>query len=184
MNGTKSRRLILPIAFLILTIASQAWIFSNSLMDGTQSSEQSGRVVEIVRPAYQEVLPAVNIEPTEENIHHYVRKTAHFTEFALLGFLGLLTVFFFGPKKRKPLLYAIPPVLCILTSIADELIQSAVSGRSSQWTDSLLDSAGGMTGVLLGAITALIICAFRRKKEKKKRACGGEKSPEAAGDNT
>ena len=155
MSRTKSRRLILPIAFLILTIASQAWIFSNSLMDGTQSSEQSGRVVEIVRPAYQEVLPAVNIEPTEENIHHYVRKTAHFIEFFALGALFSADALAWDLKVRAatPLSFAAGAVCAAL----DELHQTFVPGRAGMWQDVLLDCAGVAAGVAAVFAAALII---------------------------
>ena len=39
----------------------------------------------------------------------------------------------------------------------DELHQLLIDGRSGQWTDVLLDSAGAMTGVLLAALALYLI---------------------------
>ena len=48
----------------------------------------------------------------------------------------------------------------------DELHQLLVDGRSGQWTDVLIDSAGVLCGVML--ITG-ILALVRRKKEKETR---------------
>ena len=170
MRKTSRRFPVAALIFLVLTLASQVWIFSNSLQDAKASTEQSETVMEIVKPVYEEVLPIVHVEPTENNIHHYVRKTAHFTEFALLGVLSFLTVYLFRPKKARFLFYVLPPVVCVLTAIADESIQSGVSGRSSEWADVLLDSAGAITGILIAFLASLLISALAKKaKEKKKK---------------
>ncbi len=162
------KRLILPIVFLILTLALQVWIFSNSMKNGEESGEQSAQVVEVVKPVYEEVLPVVHVEPTYENITHYVRKTAHFTEFFGLGVLTFLTVWFFRPAGKKKWLYLLCPLLCFLTAMADEAIQLRSEGRGPQWSDVLLDFCGALTGILLAFLLALLFRSIRRKKRKKK----------------
>ena len=168
---TSRKRLILPIVFLILTLALHIWIFSNSMKDAEESGEQSAQVVEVVKPVYEQVLPAVNVPPTYENITHYVRKTGHFAEFFGLGVLSLLTVWFFRPEGKKKGLYLLCPVLCFLTAAADEAIQLKSEGRGPQWSDVLLDFCGALTGILLAFLLALLFRSVRRKirvkKEKK-----------------
>ena len=55
-------------------------------------------------------------------------------------------------EKALPALIAVP--IGLLCAALDELHQLMVDGRSGQWTDILLDSAGVFCGVLL---TALIL---------------------------
>ena len=50
----------------------------------------------------------------------------------------------------------------------DEIHQIQVAGRTAQWTDVLLDSAGVLTGVLLAALTVYLIRkSFSRKEAEK-----------------
>ena len=122
----------------------------------------------MVKPVYEEVLPAVHVPPTYENISHYVRKTAHFTEFFGLGVLTLLTVWFFRPAGKKKLLYLLCPLLCFLTAVSDEAIQLSSEGRGPQWSDVLLDLCGALAGILTAFLIALLIRAIRRKIHRKK----------------
>ena len=170
MSAARGRtfRRILPFLFLALTLGVQIFIFVNSLQDGETSAAQSGQVVEIVRPAYVEILPKVNVPPTEENIHHYVRKTAHFTEFFALGVVSFLSVLFFLPAGKKKFLLLLSPLLCLLTAAADETIQIFSAGRGPQWSDVLLDFTGALAGILLTAVAALIVHAVRRKRADKR----------------
>lgn len=78
---------------------------------------------------------------------HFVRKLAHFTEFAVLGMLaGIL----FGGRCRSlwsGLLFAV--MTGIVTALCDETIQLFVAGRSGQITDVWLDVSGAFTGTVL-----------------------------------
>ena len=78
---------------------------------------------------------------------HLVRKAAHFTEYAGLGFLLAMNT---GA--------GIAPVFCLLKGnvtavlfmpFVDETIQLFVEGRSGQISDVWLDMAGALTGTLL-----------------------------------
>lgn len=95
-----------------------------------------------------------------EMLQFFVRKAAHFSEYALLGILeyllaceGLKT-----DKKRIPLVGGI----LFLSGMADEFHQWFVPGRYASIWDVCLDFAGGMTGMLLVLFIRRI--AFRSKK--------------------
>ena len=61
------------------------FIFRNSLENGAQSSARSQAVMQLVNSA----LAKVHLGPLSE---HLIRKLAHFSEFALEGFLLMLCI--------------------------------------------------------------------------------------------
>ncbi len=93
-----------------------------------------------------------------EKIDHTVRKTAHATEYAILGVLvagGLVD----GSKKRAYRIF-VPWAIGSVYAASDELHQMFVPGRSCQLTDIMLDSFGVLVGVLLAqAVWARRKCA-------------------------
>ena len=83
-----------------------------------------------------------------------LRKIAHFTEFAALGFLlGWL----FGMLKKGKLR---PAFWGMAAACVDETIQFFVPGRSPGWKDVAIDSAG----VLAGLVLLMIGHTFIKKK--------------------
>ncbi len=151
---------------LLLAVAGcQIFIFSNSLRDGEESAKQSGAIVELVKPPVEQLLPAVKVEPTEHNIAVFVRKAAHFLEFALLGCLCCFAARRFTEKKRWFL--TVPLGYAVLTAFADEGIQLFSEGRAGKLTDVLIDSAGALTGLLFAFGCLALWGHFRKKQEKK-----------------
>jgi len=92
---------------------------------------------------------------------HFVRKAAHFFEFALLGSLIMI---FFSTFDIKRILCALISVFGSAVYAAfDEFHQTFVSGRSGQISDVLLDTCGALFGVAL-------VCLILHLKSKKKRS--------------
>ncbi len=90
----------------------------------------------------------------------FVRKAAHFTEFALLGALIMIFLSTFDIKR----------ISCALISVTgsavyaafDEFHQLFVSGRSGQIHDVLLDTCGAVFGV---SLVCLILYLNSKKKK-------------------
>ena len=149
----------------LLTVLWLCFIFGNSLQSGVESSEQSGKVHQIVN----EVAQSVGIEePISEKA---VRKGAHFLEFAILSSLICTDLFCFGlvKLKAKPTalltsLCAVP--LCAILAMIDEYIQTFSAGRSCQWEDVLLDTSGAA----LAAVCFLGVCFALRALIGRKKA--------------
>ena len=79
-----------------------------------------------------------------------VRKAAHFTEYAVLGFfMGLQWVRRDGRSR-----FWLPEGLCLAAACVDEGIQLFVSGRAGQLRDVCIDLCGATLGVLV-ALTLL-----------------------------
>ena len=140
------KHLLISFTLLLLWIL---FIFLHSLQPANRSTLESKWVLALL----QRLVP---FELTE----HFIRKLAHFTEFAVLGILaGAL----FGSHFKHlwaGLLFA--AMTGIVTALCDETIQLFVEGRSGQIQDVWLDVAGASTGALL----SLSVQAFRRRKKK------------------
>ena len=143
--------------FIVITLTCIAAIFLNSLMDSNLSSAQSGAVLHFL----QKVIAQLGGNP-EWITMHLVRKAAHFTEYAILGTLLFLST----AKKRRGWLYQ-PLFFGLLIPVLDESIQLLVPGRTGQVKDVLLDYAGVLFGMAIGAVLRAIWhwLFSKRKKE-------------------
>lgn len=156
---------ILFVSMLVLSLLWVAFIFSNSLDNGEQSSNKSHTVTVVVN----EVADSVGVK--QEIKESTVRKLAHFAEFAVLGLLVCSDILiaplphFESILKRSLLLCASLPVCFILASV-DELIQKFSSGRACEFSDVLTDSLGALCGILL-FISVYILCSTIKSKRKK-----------------
>lgn len=134
----------------ILILFYLCFIYGNSLTPAVISSKESGYF--LIR--IQNLLSGAGIDAwwlTE----HLVRKAAHFTEYAGLGFLLAMNT---GA--------GIAPVFChlkqnltaaIFMPFIDETIQLFVEGRSGQISDVWLDMAGIFAGVMATVCLAKIV---------------------------
>lgn len=101
----------------------------------------------VVRPLLLWLFPNI----TEESIsltHFLVRKAAHITEYAILGWLAARA--FIGSSRellrREWFLAAL--VLVVLHALLDEYHQSFVPTRTGSLYDSGIDVAGGLIGLI------------------------------------
>lgn len=89
--------------------------------------------------------------------NHYIRKAAHFTLYAALGFT--LTGALRFQKRVPPAPAAI--AAAALYAVFDEFHQFFVPGRGPQLKDVMIDTGGAATGALL---MALLLWLFRRAR--------------------
>lgn len=145
MMRLNDMRTHISLPWLVLALGMVALIWGNSLVPGTGSSSISLSVME----AAHGFLDALGL-PYEWLTNFLVRKTAHFTEYAVLGILVSQA---FDPQHVVSLrTIGITALVCVLVPSIDETIQLFVSGRSGQVTDVLLDCCGAATGILLRSL--------------------------------
>lgn len=120
------------------------FIWSKSLFAGPESSAQSNFVVILARPFFE----ALGLHDVD-TMGFIVRKTAHFTEYTILGILLGLSCPERGISWREELYGAAVPSV-------DETIQLFVPGRSGQITDVMLDCAGVAFGMTLVSLVKLV----------------------------
>ena len=152
------------LAFLwLLVIAVAAMIFFFSAQSGEESAKTSTGLavffLNLVVPGF-DGLTAAEKAVYFDKIVLFVRKTAHFTEFALLG--ASLRLLFHALALRRPVLIAW--AAGTLYACTDELHQMFVAGRGAMWQDVCIDSAGVLTAVLL------VTLWLRRRAERRRRA--------------
>jgi len=102
----------------------------------------------IVRPLILWLFPGTS-EETLGVVHFFVRKTAHFTEYAILALLAA-RVFLSSsqpPLRQRWFLCAL--LLVVLYALSDEFHQTFVPSRTGSIYDSLIDMTGGLTALLL-----------------------------------
>lgn len=153
-------RLILWIAVGIVA----GMIFWFSAQDGATSGQMSGgiteKVVEVVEPDYDS-LPEPEQQTLFDAVQFAVRKSAHFSEYALLGFLLRLLCASYALRRGGLVAW-----LCGTGYAAtDELHQWFVAARSAMWQDVCLDSSGVLAGVLL-ATGILALIAYKRNRRR------------------
>jgi VanZ family protein len=108
----------------------------------SSDSFNAGNTSRIIGPLVLWLFPNTSPE-TMATIHFVTRKIAHFTEYAILGFLAARA---FRPYPRW---FLISAVLVVVYALIDEYHQSFVPSRTASVFDSLIDMAGGITALIL-----------------------------------
>ena len=151
-----------PWVLLVLWVAV---IWGHSLMPGDLSSVESSQFIEWAQKAAYVVVQShhplvdqfIAAHPnfvyslaSQETMHFYVRKLAHFSEYFVLGILAFNAV---RATFRNPVLglLALTGFWAGTPSI-DEFIQLHVPNRAGQLRDVLIDMAGFGTGLVLSLL--------------------------------
>ena len=132
---------------VLVTVLYLCFIWGNSLQTGNNSEGYSMKVVELLRKFFE-------ISDTAR-LNHYIRKLAHFSEFA--GFALLLCLCFsaFGVKFRYFLIYVL--FFGMSAAVADEFIQFFIDGRGSSVRDVVIDFGGVVFGTFVYKTAALYL---------------------------
>lgn len=125
-----------------LTFAVMAVIFSFS----AQNSAASDEVSEGLLTRILQFLPF-------EISNRFLRKLAHFSEYALLGAVSFCAV---SLTRRKPAYFS-PLLFSALYAATDEIHQLFVPGRSGRAFDVLIDSSGAAAGIIFAVLLFAVI---------------------------
>lgn len=83
--------------------------------------------------------------------HGYVRKLAHFTEYAILAFWASRAFFFSSVEFLQKYWHAAAFLLVLIVAAADETNQSFLNSRTSSPFDVMIDCIGGLVMILFFA---------------------------------
>lgn len=146
---TKKKKAYIILSWVFVA-AVMIFIFLMSSANGETSSDISNSLLMRI------------IELTGLDISsHFIRKAAHFSEFAALSFLLSNAVFATFNTKKAPVV-AFP--LACLYAVTDELHQLFSDGRACSVKDMLIDSSGALLGAI---IFSLIILIYIKNIERK-----------------
>ncbi|MBQ9321784.1 MAG: VanZ family protein [Eubacterium sp.] len=158
VNQTRKRTFLTIVLGVLLSLLYVA-IFNFSEQDAETSSSLSMEVTE----RCVETITELSGQPADESLKHmlavkyekYVRKAAHFTEYAGTGVLSCLILALWMVKSRGRLLCNAAWLL--VSGTVDEIHQAFVPGRFSSPFDVLIDTAGGLFGVFLAMLMIKLI---------------------------
>jgi len=102
----------------------------------------------IIGPLILWLFPNTTAE-TLLTIQFFTRKIAHFTEYAILGFLAA-RAFRTSPRAAiRGRWFLICATIIVVYALLDEYHQSFVPSRTASLFDSLIDMSGGLTALLI-----------------------------------
>ena len=135
--------------FMIFGFSAQ-----NAEESGSLSLRVSGKFAEIYNSLSGERMSREDLGRLAEGMEHSVRKLAHFAEYACMGVLvyGLLCQWMEKGRRRCLLTAA----WVFLSAAGDELHQYFVPGRYASFLDVLLDTWGGVCGMLFCILTVWV----------------------------
>lgn len=144
-------------------------IFSFSSQTGTESGSLSYtisyNIIELKNCFLQEKKEPSQIASEAEQIHHYVRKFAHMTEYFLLAFAFAFPLYLYDIRGGRLIFLVL--VLCLMAAGLDEYHQSFVDGRGPSVKDVGID----FLGTILASSVFYIIEKIIRKKTVPKEEC-------------
>ena len=143
---------------ILLILLTLCFIFGHSMKGPEESKEQSDTVGNALRPVIDP-----NETMSDSEYSFFIRKSGHFTEYALLGFeCALLAFLICGRMTLSGASCAAGG--CLFAADIDEFIQSFTE-RGSKVADVLLDFSGAIVGLAIGFSLAYAVrYIYRRKK--------------------
>ena len=134
-------------------------IFCLSSQNAEISSQTSGSVIESVASVFYPGFADMSADAQNEIISNFqfiVRKTAHFSLYAVLGVLSFLSVISYRNLKYRFRLL-ISAGICLLYAACDEFHQLFISGRSAEIRDVCIDFCGAALAITVLALLARYI---------------------------
>ena len=182
---TKEQHRKMRILLRVLIVVSIVFAWGHSMIPAAESSEESGFVLELLKPVLSVFLPEDMITGL------FIRKLAHFCEYALMGLemsayaaLIIRTNYVSFRKeadktykkthRKQTLRLAINTVFCgLAVAFIDETIQIFSPGRGPEIADVWLDMGGFVCGGMIIVLISLIKvrCIKRKYQENISDGC-------------
>lgn len=137
-------------------------IWGNSMLPGSVSSTISSQASQGILSVIYSLIP--NLPLDFYSFHSFIRKAAHFGEYALLGICIYQFINTYAIKKS--LYYAL--LICMICACVDEFIQYLTPNRLSKFSDVVLDG--------IGAFCGMGICRLVTRRREKYASHGCEKN--------
>ena len=133
------------VRFLSRYLPLIAWLGFISF--ASSDSFSHGNTSRIIGPLILWLFPNTSQESLAV-VHVVTRKAAHFTEYAILGFLAA-RAFRTSPRPAiRDRWFLISATIVVVYALMDEYHQSFVPTRTASIFDSLIDMAGGLTALI------------------------------------
>ena len=169
LYATKYTKELLKYKDKVLIILAIIWMgvifmFSAQVSDESKSSSNkvTSAVVNTVISIKKENISEEKRQKIIEDKTFIVRKSAHFTEYFILG---LILILYLQTKEKLATKYIILAIIfCVLYATSDEIHQLFVDGRSCKVMDILIDTCGSSLAIL--GFTSIYKLTTNLKKQK------------------
>ena len=152
-----------------MTLAIMIFFFSSDT--GEESGSKSSRVTRLFLSLFVEDFKNLSEEEQELLIGEYsffVRKIAHFSEYAALSFFVYGSFYTSNSPLRnnRRIMIFIPWIMATLYAITDEIHQIFVAGRGPSVVDVMIDSLGAFFGAIAFCVITIILLKVHGRREK------------------
>lgn len=169
LYATKYTKELLKYKDKVLIVLAIIWMgvifmFSAQVSDESKSSSNkvTSAVVNTVISIKKENISEEKRQKIIEDKTFIVRKSAHFTEYFILG---LILILYLQTKEKLATKYIILAIIfCVLYATSDEIHQLFVDGRSCKIMDILIDTCGSSLAIL--GFTSIYKITTNLKKQK------------------
>ena len=147
----------------LLLIATFGMIFNFSNQDSEKSGSASQKVTEAITKDIKAIKELNKNEKARviDKIEDVIRKIAHFSLYALVGFLLMSLLITYNINEKNKIISTV--TIGAIYAISDEFHQSFVSGRSGQVSDVFLDTLGVTVGGLFILLIIKTVKKFRKE---------------------
>lgn len=147
---------------IIIIVAAVAWCFTIFNLSGATSSSSNSTSTSLSKKVITKVLDATNeagitdshpdevkLAKAADLLNKPLRKAAHATVYFVLALILLAVGRVIFSSKKYLLTCFLTLLFCFVFAMTDEYHQTFVDGRTGQFSDVLIDTAGACVGVLL-----------------------------------
>ena len=155
---------VIRFILVLLLLVTFGMIFNFSNQDSDKSGSTSQKLTEAITRDIKAIQELNKDEKAKviDQIENIIRKIAHFSLYALVGFLLMSLLITYNINEKNKIISTV--TIGAIYAISDEFHQSFIPGRSGQASDVFLDTLGVAVG---GLFILLIIKIVNRLKKNK-----------------
>lgn len=144
----KLNKMIYTILLIIWMIIIFLFSNQNAVKSESISDKVTSGVIDITETITNQEIKEEKRNTLIQETRFYIRKSAHFTLYFILGILTYLT--FCSYSIKNPILFGI--LFCLFYACSDEIHQIFSEGRTAKLLDVFIDTIGSSMGILLISI--------------------------------
>ena len=166
---------------IIILIAVILWMVGIYKLSGMSSNNSNGKSTDIISIFIEDALEITNdygitsSHPNEQKIQRAsqlinapMRKVIHATVYFVLAFFIMILTNIVLDHKKYFLSVLIALILCVIFAGSDEYHQTFVVGRTGQLLDVIIDTTGGIVGILFYSTYQIVYKLGYKKALKEK----------------
>ena len=168
---------------IVILLISVFWMFGIYKLSSMTSNNSNSKSTDIISIFIEDTLEITNsygitsshpneqkIEKVSQLINAPMRKVIHATVYFILAFFIMILMNIIFDHKKYFWSVLITLILCIIFAGFDEYHQTFVAGRTGQLLDVIIDTAGGIIGILFYS-TYQLVYVLGYKKAVKEHSC-------------